>query len=131
MTTATKAKAVRRPGAKARPRTLGGAAAAAAMDPGPSSVERWMAEQMAADAQLREAVETRLAAMRITQDLAALRERRGLSQAQLARVLGVSQPAVAKLEAGRSGNVGLKTLIRVATVLGAVLAITLIASADD
>lgn len=66
----------------------------------------------------------RLAELRIEQDLVALRETRGLTQAQLARLLGVSQPAVAKLESG-SENLTLRTLARMVTALGGELAITI------
>ncbi|MBI2555611.1 MAG: helix-turn-helix domain-containing protein [Candidatus Rokubacteria bacterium] len=50
--------------------------------------------------------------MRIEQDLAPLREQRRLSQRDLARILGVSQPAIAKLESGKAKNLQLKTLLR-------------------
>jgi DNA-binding XRE family transcriptional regulator len=51
--------------------------------------------------------------------LAALRTQRGLTQAQLAERLGVSQPHIAKLEAGRAKNIELHTLCRWATALRA------------
>ena len=54
--------------------------------------------QLRTDDDLNRQVEETLQAMRIEQDLVALREARGVSQAQLAKTLGVSQPAVAKLE---------------------------------
>jgi DNA-binding XRE family transcriptional regulator len=89
-----------------------------------ADVMRWVGDQLAADSQLRERVESRLAALRIEQDLVALREERGLTQAQLARRLGVSQPAVAKIESG-SENLTLRTLLRVVTALGGELTITI------
>src|SRR2546426_3734737 len=49
------------------------------------------------------------------QDLIALREQGGISQYQLARRFGISQPAIAKLEAGKDLNVGLRTLVRLRT----------------
>lgn len=58
------------------------------------------------------AVEAELQAMRIEQELVALRAASGLSQRQLAAKLGVKQPVIAKLEAGRTRNVGLQTLVR-------------------
>jgi transcriptional regulator with XRE-family HTH domain len=58
------------------------------------------------------AVEAELQAMRIEQELVALRTASGLSQRQLAAKLGVKQPVIAKLEAGRSRNIGLQTLVR-------------------
>lgn len=64
-------------------------------------------------------VEERLAAINIAQDLAALRVSRGLSQTQLAAQLGITQSAIAQLEAAQPKNVELRTLVRVATALGA------------
>lgn len=87
-------------------------------------VMRWVDDQLAQDPTLRERVEARVAAMRVEQDLIALREARGLSQAQLARLLGVTQPAVAKIESG-SENLTLRTLTRVVTALGGELRITI------
>ncbi len=67
--------------------------------------------------------------MRIEQDLIALREQRGLTQAQLARLLGISQPAVARMEA-QGGNLEIRTLARAAEVLEADLEIRLVARAS-
>jgi len=61
--------------------------------------------------------------MMIEQKLAALRSKRGMTQAQLAKRLGVSQPHIAKLEAGRAKNIELHTLYRWATALGAKLTV--------
>jgi transcriptional regulator with XRE-family HTH domain len=58
------------------------------------------------------AVEAELQAMRIEQELVALRNASGLSQRQLAAKLGVTQPVIAKLEAGKTRNIGLETLVR-------------------
>jgi predicted XRE-type DNA-binding protein len=58
------------------------------------------------------AVEAELQAMRIEQELVALRNASGLSQRQLAVRLGVKQPVIAKLEAGKTRNIGLQTLVR-------------------
>lgn len=81
-------------------------------------VMEWVEEQLARDARLREAVEARLAEFRLEQQLAQLREARGLSQRQVARLVGVSQPAIARLEAGPTRDVKLTTLLRVVTALG-------------
>ena len=64
-------------------------------------------------------VEEELAAINVAQDLVALRESRGLSQAQLADRLGITQSAIAQLESVQPKNVELRTLVRVATALGA------------
>ena len=50
---------------------------------------------------LRRQLEEMVARMRLEQTVAALRAERGISQRELARSLGVSQPAVIKLESGR------------------------------
>ena len=64
------------------------------------------------DPEFAAAVEAELQAMRIEQELVALRNASGLSQRQLAARLGVKQPVIAKLEAGKSRNIGLQTLVR-------------------
>lgn len=79
---------------------------------------KWMDAQLAEDPDLARAVEERLAEMRIEQGLVALREKKGLSQKELAARIGASQPYVAKLESGRVQNLGLKTLVKYATALG-------------
>lgn len=58
------------------------------------------------------AVEAELQAMRIEQELVALRNACGWSQRQLAAKLGVKQPVIARLEAGKTRNIGLQTLVR-------------------
>src|SRR6266545_3478548 len=54
----------------------------------------------------------------LEQELTGLREKRGLSQRQLAKLLGTSQPYVAKLESGRIKNLGVNTLVKYARALG-------------
>jgi predicted XRE-type DNA-binding protein len=83
-----------------------------------ADVMEWVETQLAQDARLREQVEVRLNELRLEQQLARLREARGLSQRQVARLVGVSQPAIAKLESGTVKNLQLKTLMRMVTALG-------------
>jgi transcriptional regulator with XRE-family HTH domain len=64
-------------------------------------------------------VDETLAAISVAQDVVALRESRGLSQAQLADRLGITQSAIAQLESAQPRNVELRTLVRVAVALGA------------
>jgi transcriptional regulator with XRE-family HTH domain len=52
-----------------------------------------------------------------------------MTQAQLAQRLGVSQPHIAKLEAGRAKNIELHTLCRWATALGAKLSVDIVPNA--
>ena len=91
-----------------------------------SDFMKWIDDQVNADANLKRKVEADLGEMMIEQKLATLRARRGMTQAQLARRLGVSQPHVAKLEAGRAKNIELQTLCRWATALGAKLTVDIV-----
>ena len=78
----------------------------------------WIDGQLEADPKLARDVDELLNKMRIEQELVALRERRGLSQRDFAKLLGTSQPYVAKLESGRIKNLGVRTLLKCATALG-------------
>lgn len=60
-----------------------------------------------------------LAAIDVAQDLVRLRQSRGLSQAQLARRVGVTRSAIAQLESAQIDSIELRTLVRVAAALGA------------
>ncbi len=86
----------------------------------------WIRQQYRADPGLRRRVEELVTEMEIEHGLVALREQRGVSQTALAGMIGVTQPAIAKLESGRSRNVGLKTLVRYAAALGARLRIDVV-----
>jgi len=88
-----------------------------------SNVMKWIDHRVDTDADLKRNVEEYLNEMMIEQKLAALRTQRGMTQAQLAERLGVSQPHIAKLEAGRAKNIELHTLCRWATALGAKLTV--------
>ena len=84
----------------------------------PTSVREWIDHELARDPKFRREVEETLMGLRIEQDLAALRELRGVTQAQLAQMIGVKQPVIARLESGRAQNIGIRTLVRIATALG-------------
>ena len=88
-----------------------------------ANFEEWVDAQLHADDDFDRQVEETLQAMRIEQDLVALREARGVSQTQLAKTLGVSQPAVAKLESGKTKNIELRTLVRAVSALGGMMEI--------
>ena len=64
-----------------------------------------------------------LGRLEIANQIAALRERRGLSQAALARRLGTRQAGVARMERSQYRSYNMKTLAKVAAVLGAKLEI--------
>ena len=82
------------------------------------TLKQYMAEQYRETPGLREAVDAMVAEMALEQDLVALREARGVSQAAAAKLIGVSQPAVAKLETSKVRNAKLSTLVRYAAALG-------------
>jgi transcriptional regulator with XRE-family HTH domain len=79
----------------------------------------YVENELRKDPALRRDVEAMLAQMRIVQDLAALRQRRKVSQKQIADALGISQQRVAKLESGQVANLELRTIVRMAAALGA------------
>jgi transcriptional regulator with XRE-family HTH domain len=85
----------------------------------------WVQAQLDRDLTLRQEVEALVDEISIEQDLIALREARGLSQRQLAKVAGVAQPMIARIESGKVSNFELKTLVRLAAALGARVEITL------
>lgn len=64
--------------------------------------------------------------LQIEQQLIKLRKERGYSQSQFARVMGVSQPLIAKLESGPLTNIELKKLIRIVRALNGRLKLEII-----
>ena len=62
-------------------------------------------------------------AIRLALEIRALRERKGLSQRQLAELVGTTQSAIARLEGGRISP-SLPTLDRIAAALDAELCVT-------
>jgi predicted XRE-type DNA-binding protein len=83
-----------------------------------SELREWIDQQYAEDPGLKTRVDELLAEMTLEQDLVKLREARGLSQSTVAKLLGVTQPAVAKLETDKIKNAKLSTLVRYAAALG-------------
>ena len=83
------------------------------------AADQWLDQLIHQSRAFQAQVEEELAAINVAQDLVALRESRGLSQAQLADRLGITQSAIAQLESAQPKNVELRTLVRVATALGA------------
>lgn len=79
---------------------------------------KWVDGQLRSDGELARDVDVLLSEMKIEQELIALREKKGLSQRDMAKRLGTSQPYVAKLESGRIKNLGVRTLAKYATALG-------------
>lgn len=83
------------------------------------AADKWLDQVIHQSPAFQAQVEEELAAINVAQDLVALRESRGLSQAQLADRLGITQSAIAQLESAQPKNVELRTLVRVAAALGA------------
>ena len=83
-----------------------------------TSFMKWVDGELRADRAFGRRVDELVSEMKIEQELVALREKRGISQRAAARLLGASQPYVAKLESGRIRNVGIRTLVKYATALG-------------
>jgi DNA-binding XRE family transcriptional regulator len=75
---------------------------------------------------LREAVEEEVNRLMLQQKIAERRKRLGISQSELAKRTGVSQPMIAKFESGRFKNITIHTLVRAAHALGAGVKIDLI-----
>ena len=83
------------------------------------AADEWLNKVIHQSPAFQAQVEEELAAINVAQDLVTLRESRGLSQAQLADRLGITQSAIAQLESAQPKNVELRTLVRVAAALGA------------
>jgi predicted XRE-type DNA-binding protein len=79
---------------------------------------QWIDGQLKADKDFARQVDELINEMKIEQELVALREKRGISQRAAAKLIGASQPYVAKLESGRIKNLGVRTLVKYATALG-------------
>ena len=82
-------------------------------------LQGWMDQQLAQNPRLKARVETIVQEMELEQELVRLRRERGFSQVTVAKLLGVSQPAVAKIESGKDKNLGVMTLAKYAAALGA------------
>jgi DNA-binding XRE family transcriptional regulator len=75
---------------------------------------------------LREAVEEEVGRLMLQQKIAERRKRLEISQSELAKRTGVSQPMIAKFESGRFKNITIHTLVRAAHALGASVKIDLV-----
>lgn len=84
-----------------------------------TELRAWMDQQYRKTLGLKRRVEALVEEMAIEQDFIALREERGLSQRALAGLVGVKQPVIARIESGKTTNLGLKTAVRIAGALSA------------
>lgn len=96
-----------------------------------TELRQWMDEQYRRTTGLKKRVDALVEEMSIEQDLIALRRDRGLSQRALAGLVGVKQPVIAKIESGKARNLELKTVVRIATALGARVKVSLEKSGSD
>ena len=76
------------------------------------TLKEWLSDE-----KFRKGYEEELEKLRIAHALIKLREKRGLTQAALAKRMRVSQPFIAKLESGEARNYNLETLLKVAIAL--------------
>ncbi len=83
---------------------------------GAKNWERYVKRKMR-DPRFRAAADAQLSILRVGVEIAKLRERRGLTQTQLAAMLGTTASAVSRIENGT--NITLKTLVRIAEKLRA------------
>ncbi|HEX5854145.1 MAG TPA: helix-turn-helix transcriptional regulator [Thermoanaerobaculia bacterium] len=79
---------------------------------------RWLWGDLKPDRRLGRKSDALVSEMKIQERLVALRETKGLSQRSAAKLLGASQPYIAKLETGTIRNPGVRTLVKYATALG-------------
>jgi DNA-binding XRE family transcriptional regulator len=83
---------------------------------GETSWTRYAARKLR-NPRFRAAADAQLAVLRVGVDIAKLRERRGLTQTQLAAMLGTTASAISRIENG--SNITLKMLTRIAQTLRA------------
>jgi len=69
------------------------------------------------DKNLRKKIETGVQRLKVISRIVELREKSGLTQAELARRIGVSQPFIAKIENDQTANLSLETLVKIAAAL--------------
>jgi ribosome-binding protein aMBF1 (putative translation factor) len=86
--------------------------------------EDWLEKELK-DPQVRRAYEREKKGVFLSYRILTLRQRLGLSQKVIAKRMGTSQQAVARLESGEYEGFTLKTLEKVAEALGAELVIDL------
>lgn len=86
------------------------------------TVNAWLARKLK-DPQFRNGYRRELTAARLAVQIAQVRQTRGLTQEALARRMGTSQQAVARLERGDHDGMSVRTLGRLAEALDAELVI--------
>lgn len=69
------------------------------------------------DKKRRQKIEAGVQRLKVITQIVALREKLGLTQAQLAQRIGVSQPFIARLENDATANLSLETLVKIVGAL--------------
>jgi len=67
-------------------------------------------------------------ALKLAMEIATLREKKGLSQQQMAKLMGTSQQAVSRIESGEYEGFTLKTLEKIAKATGTKVKIEFVAA---
>lgn len=70
-------------------------------------------------------------ALKLAMKIAKLREKKGLSQQQLAKLMGTSQQAISRIESGEYEGFTLKTLEKIAEATGMRVKIEFVAAQDN
>src|SRR5688572_12434969 len=83
-----------------------------------------MEEQYRKDPGLRDRVEAAVTEMEVIEALVTMREAKRMSQRQLADAIGMKQPTLAAIEKGKTRNIGILTVARIAAGLGARMRVT-------
>ncbi len=65
----------------------------------------------------RQKIEAGVQRLKVISQIIALREKLGITQAELARRIGVSQPFIAKIENDAASNLSLETLVKIVDAL--------------
>ena len=71
------------------------------------------------DPKVRKKIEAGVKRLRVISQIIELREKLGITQTELARRMGVSQPFIAKIENDEASNISLETLLKITDALNA------------
>ena len=83
----------------------------------------WVRQAYRRDPDLKRRIDTAADELLVVHDLVVLRKERGLSQRELAALVGVTQPQIARIESGSIRSPGIQIVARMAAALGARLKI--------
>ena len=75
-------------------------------------------QKQLSDPDMRALIEEELESLRVGMQIARWRQKKGLSQAQLATRAGMSAPNISRLENSPAQNITLETLVKIARALG-------------